>query len=635
MAKRSKRKKPFHGNASSAASATTTSHPQSLIQAPLSGFLRSILPTVLIAAAASAIFWPVLHGDWLWDDTIDITENPITQSANGLWKIWFEPGSQIDYYPVKASVQWAQWHLWGNDTLGYHVTNLVLHIFNALLVWRLFRKLGLKLAWLGGLIFAVQPVQVESVAWIAELKNTLSMALFLPATIFYLDFDEQRRPRDLMVAVGFFLLAMLTKPTMVMFPIVILLYAWWRRGRIQQTDLKASAPFFIVSLALGLVTLLMAFWFRHLHQQEAGLAQLNSFFSRVALTGLSLGFYLGRAVWPAGLLPIYPQWPVSPPSFLQFLPWPVLGGFLFWFWTQRQSWGRSALFGFGFFLMMLLPFCGLVPASYMTFTWVMDHFLYIPILGLIGLAIAGLEQVEKTATPSVRYAGIGLLVVIVTAMIAESRAYAEKFVSQEVLCTYTLAGNPTAWPAQNNLGLAFFHQGRIDEALAHFQQAAAMNSDSAEIHNNLGMALCQKGQVDEALAQYQKAQELDPNTAQVPNNIGLALAQKGKPDEAIAQFLKALAINPDFIEAHNNLGMVLAQKGRLDEAAVEYRKVLEMAPDQAETHNNLAIVLAQKGEMPEAIAEFEEAVRLKPDYATAQDNLAKARASLNQAGNAK
>ena len=559
--------------------------------------LMPFLQAAVIIVAALVIYWPALHGNWLWDDHADITENPVTRSASGLWSIWFEPGTQLDYYPVKASVQWAQWRLWGNDTLGYHVTNLVLHIVSALLVWRLFHKLGLKLAWLGGLIFAVHPALVESVAWIAELKNTLSMPFFLLAATFYLDFDKQRRPRDFMVAVGFFLLAMLGKTTMVMFPEVLLLYAWWKRGRVVLNDLKMAAPFFLISLVLGWVTLRCGVWYGQLHPNGYPTPDLGGVLSRLALIGSSLTFYLGKAVWPFGLLPIYPQWPVNPPSLLQYLPWPILGGLFFWFWTKRQSWGRHVLFGTGFFLVMLLPFCGVVSASYMSFTWVMDHFLYIPILGLVGLAIAGLEQAARGAPKPDRYGGIGLLAVFLAAMLAESRAYAEKFVGQEALWTYTLAHNPTAWLA----------------------------------HNNLGNALLQKGRLDEAIEQYQETLKIKPGLAEIHANLGSALALNGHLDEAIAQFKKALENNSKFADGHCNLGNALFEKGRLDEAITQFQEALEINPNFANAHDNLGRVFLQKGRIHEAIVQFQEALRLNPNYADAQYNLAKAQAMTHSA----
>ncbi len=228
---------------------------------------RELLGIVIFTLLGFLIYSPSLLGDWLWDDEADISHNLITQSPNGLWSIWFQPGTQVDYYPIKASVQWIQWHLWRNDMLGYHLTNVVLHIVNALLVWRLFNRLNLRLAWLGGLIFLIHPANVESVAWIAELKNTLSMTPFLLAMTAYIDYEESHRARDYWLALGLFLAAMLTKTSMVMFPVVILLYVWWKRGRIRGSDLWHSAPFFAVSLLLGLVTVEVGHWYDIIHAQ--------------------------------------------------------------------------------------------------------------------------------------------------------------------------------------------------------------------------------------------------------------------------------------------------------------------------------------------------------------------------------
>ncbi|HUB68592.1 MAG TPA: tetratricopeptide repeat protein [Candidatus Methylacidiphilales bacterium] len=623
--------------------------------------LALILPATVIIVATAVIFWPVLQGDWLWDDDADITKNVVTQSASGLWSIWFQPGSQTDFYPVKSTVQWVQWHLWGNDTLGYHLTNLVLHMVGALLVWRLFHQLGLKLAWLGGLIFAVHPALVESVAWIAELKNTLSLPFFLLSAIFYLKFSERGYRRDYFLSLGLFLIAMLTKPSMAMWPAVLLLYAWWKRGRIGWDDWKTSAPFFAVSLLLGAVALMMA------GDQTPGLVPLGGFFSRIALMGTTFAFYLSKTVWPVGLLPIYPQWPVNPPSPIQFLPWVALGGLLFWFWTKRKSWGRPMLFGFGFFLLMLLPFSGAVPISFMYITWVMDHFLYIPILGPIGLVIAGLEQASRQMPQPARYGGIGLLAAILIALIATSRAYAAKFVSQEVLWNYTLAINPNCWGAYDNLGNAFLHQGKADEAITQYKKALGIDMNLAEVHYNLGVALIHKREMDDAISQFQKALELNPNYADAHNNLGNALSQKGQVDDAIIEYQKALKVNPRYPEAQSNLGLAFLQKGRVDDAIVQLQKAAEadptnttthyllgnallqkgrldeaiaqlqnaaaLDPGNADVHNSLGVALAQSGRMNEAIIQFEDVVQLKPGDSGAQYNLARAQTLARQKTN--
>jgi len=629
MAKQHKKRKMVHGKVVPAVSGFQEFHLWSISQTLFSAKgISLLLPVATIVVAAMTIFWPVLRGGWLWDDNVDITENPITQSAGGLRSIWFEPGTQPDYYPVKASVQWAQWHLFGSHTLGYHVTNLVLHIVSALLVWRLFHQLGLKLAWLGGLIFAIHPALVESVAWIAELKNTLAMPFFLLSAIFYLKYDQHRRRTDHFFSLGLFLMAMLTKPSMVMWPVALLLYAWWRRGRIGSNDLKASAPFFVISLLLGVATLAMASWYKYLHHQGADAIPLGGFFSRMALMGLTLAFYFGKAVWPAGLLPVYPQWPVNPPSLREFLPWPVLGGLLFWFWTKRQSWGRDVLLGLGFFLLMLAPFSGIMPASFMFVTWVMDHFLYIPILGLIGLVIAGLDQAARWMPQPARYGGIGLVAMMLGAMIMESRSYAKNFASEETLWTYTLAHDPGCWEAHDNLGIALFQKGEVDEAIGHFQKALGINPDYAKARNNLGNALAQKGQIDDALAQFQKAVAIDSSFAQAHYNFGNALVQKGQMDEAMEEYKKALELSPGYAEAHYNFGLVLLMKGRLDEAIAQFQEAVGINPNYTDAHNNLGVAFVREGRLDAAIQQFRQVLQLDPGNREAQNNLARAQTAF-------
>jgi cytochrome c-type biogenesis protein CcmH/NrfG len=504
------------------------------------------------------IYWPALRGDWLWDDNIDISENAITQSPTGLWKIWFEPGSEPDYYPVKASVQWLQWHLWGMDTLGYHLTNVLLHILSALLVWRLLSKFGLRLAWLGGLIFAVHPVQVESVAWIVELKNTLSLPPLLLAMCAWINYEERGKAKDYWLALGLFLVAMLCKLSVVLFPLVILLYAWWRRGRIGWNDLKTSLPFFGVSLLLGLITIGTGIWDQRFNHSDSGAMPVGGLLARLVAAGLSLAFCFSKSFLPVGLLPIYPKWTIDPSSPVQFLPWLVLGGVICWFWTKRQSWGRHALLGLGFFLINLGPCPGFIPAPDMAFTWVMDHFLYLPIIGLIGLVVAALGQMEIELPASFRPYSIGLLTVVLACLAFESRSYAKRYINEETLWTYTLQYNPEAYPAHNNLGKVLLEEGRLSEAREQFEETLLIYPDNAPAHNNLGNVLRETGRLSEAIEQYRQALQIKPDYVEAHNNLGSALGQTGRMAEAREQFEDALRINPDFTAARNNLARAQA-----------------------------------------------------------------------------
>ena len=340
------------------------------------------LRAAVIVLAGTWVYWPALRGGWLWDDGLEIARNELLHRPGGWWRAWVAPAG-LDYYPLKDSLQWVQWHLWGDHTLGYHLTNVGLHLLGALLVWRLLACLGARLGWIGGLLFAVHPLAVESVAWISELKNTLSLPLLLAAMICFVEFDDgceggsaggaAQRVGDppspgfgglrnalhlYLWSIVFFLAAMLAKSSVVMFPVVLLLHAWWRRGRITRRDLRASAPFFAISLALGVVTV----WFQQ-HRAIGLPAAAPTFLLRLAGAGRAIGFYLAKGAFPTGLIPIYPRWNPDLVSPWQALSWVVIAGALLGFWVKRATWGRHALLGSGWFLVNLLPVLGIIPMA--------------------------------------------------------------------------------------------------------------------------------------------------------------------------------------------------------------------------------------------------------------------------------
>ena len=534
------------------------------------------LQALLIIVAGFWVFSSAFAGDWLWDDGLLIRNNGLIHDPAGLWKIWFEPGKLVDYLPITASVEWLEWRIWGATTLGYHLVNVTLHVLGALLVWRLFGKFNLPLAWLGGLLFAIHPAVVESVAWISELKNTLSLPFFLLSMCAWIDYDRLGKRKDYFRALGLFLVAMLCKATMVMFPVVILLYAWWRRNRIGWNDLKASAPFFAISLVLGLITI------EFLHP-AMGIKSvpLGGLASRLALAGLAIAFYFSKCVLPIGLLPIYPRWAIDSPSLAQFLPWPILIGAIGWCWKNRTTWGRHALLGLGFFLINLAPFVGFTQAAYMSFTWVMDHILYIPLIGLIGLVVAGCGQMDEKLSPSFRPLGIGAMTLVVALLAAESHSYAGIFLNQEKLWTYTLQGNPGSDVAHNNLGLVDLNSGRLPQAIEQFEAALRIKPDYAYAHNGLGNALFLSGRAAEAIDHYHEALKIDPGYPEAHNGLANALFQSGHLPEARAESEKAVKFNPNYAEAHCTLGLVMAQQGQIAEAIEQFETALRLNPTDA------------------------------------------------------
>ena len=569
---------------------------------------RIFLQAAVIVAAGLWIYAPALHGGWLWDDNTNLTENPLMRDPAALWKIWFAPQS-LDYYPIQMSVEWIQWQLWGVDTFGYHLTNVCLQIVDALLFWWVLAGAaktspgrrptagveGPRVegwadpAFLGGLLFIVHPMTVESVAWIVELKNTLSLAFLLLAMISWMDWfrrDEggnlkpeirsklsssergtgfqpvsidnmgwKPTPRHFGFQVSSFILrrrsyifsllcfvaAMLSKSSVVMFPVILLLYAWWRRGRVGRRDLVATAPFFLVSLALGLVTI----WLQQHRVIQAAVIPVGGVLSRLAVAGLAPAFYLWKFLVPVNLMPIYPRWDVDPPSALQFLPWVAILGLGWWLWQTRR---RGALFGLGVFFVNLLPVTGAVTVATMRFTWVMDHFAYVSLLGLIGLASAAAAEAESgmrkaNTRPASSWFPLFAfrfsLFLLLAALAVSSRGYAKTFAGGRVFWAAAVARNPAAWPAQYNLALALLEAGQFPAAIDHLEAAVRLNPDYPAAEVNLANALGQSGRDAEALPHYTRALQLDPGNAVAHYNYGLTLRALGRAGEAREQFRTA------------------------------------------------------------------------------------------------
>jgi Flp pilus assembly protein TadD len=596
----------------------------------LSGWPIVLFQAALIAIVGLWVYSPAFFGTPLWDDDIYIFKNPLMTDADRLWKAWFVPGSFMEYYPIQQTVQWWQWLLWQNDTFGYHLTNVLLHIASALLIWRLFAKLSVPLAWIGGLIFISHPVNVESVAWMVELKNTLSLPPFLLAMCFWIDYENSKSGRDYALALGFFVVAMFCKISMAPFPLVILLYAWWKRRRVGLGDVVASVPFLIVSVVLiETAKYAAATYGQAISGGIDDTLPIDGISTRFALIGLAGAFYVSHILLPITLLPVYPMWDVNPPSALQFLPWLVFAGVLTVLWWRRKAWGRHVALGLGFSLIMLAPVLAFGFAFHPRDSWVMDHFLYIPVIGIIGLVTAALGQIEATLSRQHRVYILAAITLIVVLLAFVAHGYAATFTDAETFWSYTLDRNPGAWSAHVGLGGIRQREGNFDEAKAQFEAALQLKPDDSKALAELGITYIQMGRVQDGIAQFRRALEVNPNDAITLNDLGATLAQLGQFPEAQKRFEQATKVQPNYAQAHGNLGNIYLKLGKLDAAERSYRQALKVKPNYPEAHYNLGILLNQTGHTEDAIAQFDEAIRLNPGYLAAHLSLG---AALEQAG---
>ena len=561
-------------------------------------------------AAAFFIYYPVLHGEFLWDDAGHVTA-PALQSWSGLGRIWFEPGATQQYYPLLHSVFWLEHAIWGDATVGYHMINILWHALSACLLVAVLRRLAVPGALLAGLFFLVHPVCVESVAWISEQKNTLSLVFYLTAVLAWLRFDEHRRPADYALATLWFAAALLTKTVTATLPAALLVVAWWRRGRLSwQNDVIPLLPWFALGIAGGLFT-------AHFERTSIGAQGTEfalGFADRLVLSGRVFWFYLGKLLWPADLIFVYPRWTVDAGVAWQWL-FPAAGLALLagLAWRARRS--RHELAAALLFGGSLFPALGFFNVYPFVFSYVADHFQYLASLAIFAAAGAAFTRLPLLPRQIAVAVLFGLLAVLARNQTAD---YRNNFVLYEA----TLRKNPDAWLAHHNLGMMLTESGQYAEALPHIQRTLELRPDYAEAMNNLGNTLTHLGRAHEAIAPLERAIQLKPRFGLAHNTLGVAFMNLGRADEGRAQFEAAVRLQPDYAMAHRNLGQALFTAKLVPEATQQLAEAVRLDPADAQARIQLGTALAMQAKYAEALPHFEVALELTPNSADAHLRLA-------------
>lgn len=625
---------------------------------------------LIVFAAVLACYWPALSGALLWDDPAHVTR-PDLRSLHGLFRIWFELGATQQYYPVLHSAFWLEHHLWGDAVLGYHLLNVLLHAANSCLFAGVLRwlwdwsagapssrRIPVGTEWIVALAFAVHPVAVESVAWISEQKNTLSLFFYLLAAQSYLTFRLEQRPRSYWLAGGLFLLALGTKTVTATLPAALLVVLWWKNGRLTwRQDVRPLLPWFAVGLVAGLTTA----WVERKYIGAEGAAFELTLLQRALLAGRVVWFYAGKLVWPAEISFFYPRWDAT----ASMLAW---SGYLAaaialtaGLWARRRR-APGLLAGWLLYGGSLFPALGFFNVYPFAFSYVADHFQYLASISLMGTLGGSAGWLVSASPRRVRGLAVGLSGVVVLLFgvraMQESRLYRDN----ETLMRATLAQVPDSWIAHQILAVALSKTpGREAESIPHYEEVIRLNPSFPESYHGLGVELArQPGRRPEVIALYRRSLELRPNFIEAHNNLGvelttspatlpeaivhfqtvlglqpqhagahvnLANALAQMPDrraEAISHFEAALRLRPTELRARNGLAHLLAQMpGRLDEAIGHGQAAIEIQPASPEAHYHLANAFAvAPGRQAEAMREYEIAVQLQPRYAPAHFGLA-------------
>jgi len=575
-----------------------------------------IFPALLLAALVA--YFPVWHGGLLWDDDAHLTR-PALQSIAGLWRIWFHIGATQQYYPVAHTAFWLLYQCFGLNTFGYHLVNIALHATSAYLLWSILRRLAIPGALLAAFLFLLHPMQVESVAWMSELKNTLSTVFFLGAASRYLALRDDELDRSAYVSALFlFTLAVLSKASTVVWPLMMLPVLWWKSRPVQwRLQLRRLIPFLAIAAAASCVTL----WVERTFIGAQGAEFQLPILSRFLIAGRAVVFYLTSVAWPAHLTFIYPRWDVNPAAAWQFLfPAGVMIAAAVLWRVRRDAPGTAAAFlAFGF---ALTPAVGLVDVYPFRYSFVADHFAYLatmPVIALVAAAAVHLGSQWRLAPQARAAAAVGVVLLLGVLTWRQASGY----VDAETLYQTTLEHNPSCWLCHNNLAEPKLYGSLADvrSAVRHLDEALRLHPDAAEVHNNLGGAFQRLDRWDDARAEHEKAAQLNPLLPETHFNLGIVYEHAGRLDAAIAEYTKAIDLKPDYVIAHNNLALVLQKEGRFGEALSMLEAAVKFDPDAGEVQFNLGAALQREGRIEEAVLHYREALRVRPDDAEARARL--------------
>ncbi len=512
--------------------------------------LGTRLPACLLVLLAILAYLPALDAGFIIDDTLYVTGDVRMEMPGGLGRIWTEvvgPQYKHQYYPMTSTAFWVQHQFWGDDPFGYHLVNVLLHAANAVLLWLVLGRLAMPGAWIAAAIFAVHPVHVQSVAWVAELKNTLSAMFFLASAFVFVGWFR-REPRTwpgYALAMLLFVGALLSKSATCLLPAALLVVLWWKQPRLERRDLLALAPLVVVGLTFVLVTV----YLEAVHAGAAGGGFSQSAVERGLVAGRAVWFYAGKLLWPAELIFIYPRWAVDAGAWWQYLFPASAIGVLAALWWQRARIGRGPFAATAFFFLAVVPMA-FVNVAFTRLSWVSDHWQYWASMGLIALAAGTAATYRGRWLPAAATLVIGVL-----ALRTWDRCL--DYESPERLWRDTVARNPDAWLAHNNLANALQQQDRFDEAEAGYREAIRLNPDFMKAHYNLANALQARGELYSATVHFEHAIRLDPEFADAYYNLGNALRMSGRLGEAIERYRVAVMLKPDFHVARHNLQMTV------------------------------------------------------------------------------
>ncbi len=594
-------------------------------------FRPAALPSTLAASLVLLTllaYLPALRAGFIWDDDAYVTQNPTLTDAAGLAKMWTDVRSLPQWYPLVHTTFWLERRVWGLNPAGYHLDNVLLHAASAVLLLALLRRLNVPGAPLAAALFALHPVQVESVAWVTERKNVLSGLFYFASFLAYLKFapplaasqrkeNVKNRWRAYALALAFFLCALLSKTVTASLPAAILVVIWWKRGRLNlKRDVAPLVPFFLIGIALAALT-------GHLERTLVGAAgpewryaatPPGEVAARTLIAGRAVWFYAAKLVWPWPLMFIYPRWQIDPSAWWQWLYPASLLAVLLSLILLRHRIGRGPAAGALLFVGTLVPALGFANVYPHRYSFVADHFQYLACVGLLVPIAAGLTALARRLNPPDLVASCApFLVLVPLVMMTFARCFAYR--DSLTLWRDNLAKNPTSWAVLTNLGNTLDAAGRTAEAVPLYARALAVAPQIADVQWDAGVAAMRE--------------------ATAATNPPPAAARAALVDAAQKHFGRAIALRPDFGPPYESLARLLIDERRDPAAATAVlAAAVKQFPGQPRVYVLLGGAEEAAGDLAGAATQYDKAVAVGPDDFGAQFALGTVRLRLNRPADA-
>jgi tetratricopeptide (TPR) repeat protein len=619
----------------------------------ISGTAKVVLGVLGLLLLTQLAYWPLHTAGYIWDDGGWLVHNHFVHHWRGLWNIWFAPRDSIQYYPLVFTAFVFQWHIWGASAFGYHLTNIFLQGIDAIFLWRVLKALNLRSAWIAAAIWAIHPVQVETVGWVAEQKNLLSALFLFPAILIWIgvgDLPGKRLPGSgfltarewphYLLASGCFLLALLAKTDVCLIPIVLLFVLWWKRGWIHDRDVRLLAPWMI----LGVISALTTIYLEHTQVGAHGQEFHFTLAQHLIIAGKDLWFYPLKLFWPWPMMAVYPRWHISHPAAWEWI-FPIAGfGVPLVLLALSKKIGRGPFVAVCVYGLMIAPVLGFIAFYTEVYTFVADHYQYIACIGVIVLITEGITHLlshmaaqsdtsdaparlaadqppaapaagtaVNRATPA--WTGLALSALVLLALGTMTWAQSEVYTPPLHVWTHNVRYNPDGWLAIERIGAHEYEKGRIATALVLFQRANALShGENLIVNSNIGDVYRHLGQYARAIPYYRRSLAAARHQPPIISHLVQCYEKTGQWRHAYAQLVRGVKLLPHSADLQKQLADLLARSGHPKMAIPHYLIAVKYEPKNTQALFALAQTLDGMGQWKKAIPYYQRAIAASPEF---------------------